>query len=42
MLAQYAERLAAIETLAPLGFHHRDDFAKDWRLKEGIAPCAIG
>jgi NAD(P)H dehydrogenase (quinone) len=42
MLADYAARLAAIESLEPLRFHRRDDFGKDWRLREGIAPVAVG
>ncbi len=42
MLADYAERLKRIETLAPLDFHHRDDFTKEWRLKKGVIPRATG
>lgn len=42
MLEHYGERLKTMFSDTPLRFHHRDDFGKDWRLKEGIAPAAIG
>lgn len=42
MIADYVCRLQELETTPALDFHHRDDFSKDWRLKEGIAPRAVG
>jgi len=42
MLAAYAERLRQIETTAPLDFHPRDDFTREWRLKDGVMPRATG
>ena len=42
MLAGYAEHLKRIDNMTPLNFHHRDDFTKEWRLKDGIAPRAPG
>lgn len=42
MLADYADHLKRIETMATLDFHHRDDFTKEWRLKDGVAPRATG
>lgn len=42
MLADYADHLKRIDTMASLDFHHRDDFTKEWRLKDGIVPRAPG
>lgn len=42
MLVAYAERLRQIETTAPLDFHPRDDFTREWRLKDGVMPRATG
>lgn len=41
-LERYGERLRGIETDVPLAVHRRDDFGRDWRLKEGVDPIAIG
>jgi NAD(P)H dehydrogenase (quinone) len=42
MLTDYADHLKRIETLTPLGFHHRDDFTKEWRLRNDVTPKATG
>lgn len=42
MLDDYAARLRGLESDEPILFHHRDEFGKDWRMKEGIVPVAVG
>lgn len=42
LLGSYVQRLREIEADTPLRFHHRDDFGKDGRLKDGVAPIASG
>jgi NAD(P)H dehydrogenase (quinone) len=41
-LADYSARLKGIEQAETLFFHPLADFGPDWRLKQGIAPRAVG
>ena len=41
-LDSYAQRMADLESLAPLRFHPQGDFDGDWRLRPEIEPVAIG
>jgi len=42
MIDDYATRLRGLFDDEPLPFNDREDFTKDWRLKPGITPRAVG